>query len=192
MLEEIFRLARSGDTAAFQMLGDVGTLDVLVPVLEEYLGPDDGIPSALSRSGTFSRRSMPTCAPAPKLLAPGLIVALLYALPCERHLVQLSSDDEVPDAQARLKPRGSCWMAWRAHPSPEEGLRAGQEDPGCSAELRGPPERFSEVLFADPRSSRMPFCSSNCAPKPGVWGSTSSRPGGIARLAPAPPGATAR
>ena len=45
VLEEILRLCRSGaSVAAFEMLRDVGALAVLVPQLEEHLGPEDDIP----------------------------------------------------------------------------------------------------------------------------------------------------
>jgi poly(A) polymerase len=151
VLEEIFRLARSGvSTAAFQMLRDVGALDVLVPVLEEYLGPDDDIPeraepfwdllAALDAHVRSGAQAPPS---------PGLIVALLYALPYELHLVQLSSDDEVPDARARLE---AAWelldgMAERTR-LPKKDFTRARKTLVAQQNFVAPPERFSEVLFA--------------------------------------------
>ena len=151
VLEEIFRLARSGvSTAAFQMLRDVGALEVLVPVLEEYLGPEDDIPEraepfwdllaaldAHVRSGDHGAPSS------------GLIVALLYALPYELDLERLASDDELPDARARL---AAAWelldgMAERTR-LPKKDFTRARKALVAQQNFVAPPERFSEVLFA--------------------------------------------
>ena len=106
MLEEIFRLARSGvSTAAFQMLRDVGALDVLVPVLEEYLGPEDDIPeraepfwdllAALDAHVRAGDHGAPSS---------GLIVALLYALPYQLELERLAAE-ELHKHRARRRSR---------------------------------------------------------------------------------------
>jgi len=151
VLEEIFRLSRSGvSTAAFQMLRDVGALDVLVPVLEEYLGPEDDIPeraepfwdllAALDAHVRADDHGPPSS---------GLIVALLYALPYELELERLSRDGELPDSRARL---AAAWdlldgMAERTR-LPKKDFTRARKTLVAQQNFVAPPERFSEILFA--------------------------------------------
>ena len=151
VLEEIFRLARSGvSTAAFQMLRDVGALDVLVPVLEEYLGPEDDIPeraepfwdllAALDAHVRAGDQGAPSS---------GLIVALLYALPYQLEIERLSVDGELPDGRARL---AATWemlddMAERTR-LPKKDFTRARKVLVAQQNFVAPPERFSEVLFA--------------------------------------------
>lgn len=151
VLEEIFRLARSGvSTAAFQMLRDVGALDVLVPVLEEYLGPEDDIPeraepfwdllAALDGHVRAGDHGAPSS---------GLIVALLYALPYQLELERLAVDGELPDSRERL---AATWemledMAERTR-LPKKDFTRARKVLVAQQNFVAPPERFSEVLFA--------------------------------------------
>ena len=151
VLEEIFRLARSGvSTAAFQLLRDVGALEVLVPILEEYLGPEDDIPeraepfwdllAALDAHVRADDHGAPSS---------GLIVALLYALPYEMELERLSRDGELPDGRARL---AAAWelldgMAERTR-LPKKDFTRARKALVAQQNFVSPPERFSEILFA--------------------------------------------
>ena len=151
VLEEIFRLARSGvATAAFQMLRDVGALDVLVPILEQYLGPEDDIPeraepfwdllAALDAHVQSGDHEPPSS---------GLIVALLFLLPYEMELARRAKDAEPLDNRARLD------AAWELLDSIAERTRLPKKDFTrarkalvAQQNFVTPPERFSEILFA--------------------------------------------
>ena len=151
VLEEIFRLARSGvATAAFQMLRDVGALDVLVPILEEYLGPDDDIPeraepfwdllAALDAHVQSGDHEPPSS---------GLIVALLFLLPYELKLEGRTKDDQPLEQRARLD---AAWellddIAERTR-LPKKDFTRARKALVAQQNFVSPPERFSEVLFA--------------------------------------------
>jgi poly(A) polymerase len=151
VLEEIFRLARSGvATAAFQMLRDVGALDVLVPILEQYLGPEDDIPeraepfwdllAALDAHVQSGDHEPPSS---------GLIVALLFWLPYELDLERRAGGDSPLDNRARLD------AAWELLDNIAERTRLPKKDFTrarkalvAQQNFVSPPEHFSEVLFA--------------------------------------------
>lgn len=151
VLEEIFRLARSGvATAAFQMLRDVGALEVLVPVLEEYLGPDDDIPeraepfwdllAALDAQVRGEEGTPPSS---------GLIVALLFTLPYELDLARRAGDGPLLETRARMD------AAWELLDTIAERTRLPKKDFTrarkalvAQQNFTSPPERFSEILFA--------------------------------------------
>ncbi|MEL6716413.1 MAG: polynucleotide adenylyltransferase PcnB, partial [Planctomycetota bacterium] len=123
VLEEILRLARSGTSmAAFQGMRDCGALGVLVPQLEEHLGPDDDIPeraepfwdllSALDARVRAGTDASP---------ATGLLIAVLFALPFELALED-ETDDEPLDARARAT------VAWEVLQPLSEATRLSRKD----------------------------------------------------------------
>lgn len=150
VLEEILRLCRSGaSVAAFQMMRDVGALAVLVPQLEDYLGPEDDIPEraepfwdllasldAHVRSGNHEPPSA------------GLLIALLFALPFQLALEE-ELEEELPDARARAS------VAWEVLQPLSDATRLSRKDFArarrvlvAQQNFTDPPERFSELLFA--------------------------------------------
>ncbi|MEM6675190.1 MAG: polynucleotide adenylyltransferase PcnB [Planctomycetota bacterium] len=151
ILEELLRLCRSGTaTAAFQMLRDCGALAVLVPQLEEYLGPEDDIPeraepfwdllAALDAHVQMEPEDVPSTA---------VLVALLFALPYE-----LALDDQIASNGA-LDARARADVAWDLLEPLSEATRLSRKDFARARRILvaqqnfvSPPERFSELLFA--------------------------------------------
>jgi len=151
VLEEILRLSRSGvATSAFQMLRDVGALDVLVPVLEEYLGPEDDIPERaepfwdLLAALDAQVQSEDGAAP-----SSGLIIALLFALPYELLLAERAKGDELLDGRERM---AAAWdlledLAEQTR-LPKKDFTRARKALVAQQNFVSPPERFSEILFA--------------------------------------------
>jgi len=162
VLEEILRLCRSGTaTAAFQMLRDCGALAVLVPKLEEFLGPDDDIPeraepfwdllAALDAHIQMEPNVVPSSA---------LLVSVLFTLPFELALDTSGSkaaadDEDAPDARDRAN------VAWDLLETLSETTRLPRRDFARARRILvaqqnfiSPPQRFSELLFA--RSEEFP------------------------------------
>lgn len=150
VLEEILRLARSGTSmAAFQGMRDCGALGVLVPQLEEHLGPDDDIPERAEPfwdllSALDARVRAGTTEPP----ATGLLIAVLFALPFELALED-ETDEEPLDARARAT------VAWEVLQPLSEAARLSRKDFARARRILvaqqyfvDPPERFSDVLFA--------------------------------------------
>lgn len=151
VLEEILRLCRSGaSVAAFQMMRDVGALAVLVPQLEEYLGPEDDIPeraepfwdllAALDGLERAHRGAEPTAA---------LLIALLFALPFELAL------EEEMDGEGSADARTRATVAWEVLQPLSDATRLSRKDFArarrvlvAQQNFTAPPERFSELLFA--------------------------------------------
>ena len=151
VLEEILRLSRSGvATSAFQMLRDVGALDVLVPVLEKYLGPEDDIPEraepfwallAALDAQVLSEDGAPPSS--------GLIIALLFALPSELLLAERAKGDELLDGRERM---AAAWdlledLAEQTR-LPKKDFTRARKALVAQQNFVSPPERFSEILFA--------------------------------------------
>lgn len=150
VLEEILRLLRSGTaTAAFQALRDVGALAVLLPQLEEYLGPDDDIPEraepfwdllAALDAHVRARKGTPS---------PGLLIAVLFLLPFELALEEEADGDELLDVRARaavgfdvLQPLSEATRLSRKDFARARRILVAQQN------FTDPPDRFSDVLFA--------------------------------------------
>ena len=151
VLEEILRLCRSGTSvAAFQMMRDVGALAVLVPQLEDHLGPEDDIPERaepfwdLLAALDARVRAAPQDPP-----SAGLLIAVLFA-----HPFALALEEEVKDGQ-RLDARGRASVAWEVLQPLSEATRLSRKDLArarrvlvAQQNFTDPPERFSELLFA--------------------------------------------
>lgn len=151
VLEEILRLARSGTaSSAFQMVRDVGALSVLVPQLEEYLGPEDDIPERAEPFwdllGALDARVQEHPDEPPST---ALLIAVLYALPFELALAEESDDEEATmDARFRsqvarevLQPLSEAARLSRKDFAHARRILVAQEN------FVRQPERFSEVLF---------------------------------------------
>ena len=151
VLEEILRLCRSGTAvAAFQMMRDVGALAVLVPQLEDHLGPEDDIPERaepfwdLLAALDARVRAAPQDPP-----SAGLLIAVLFA-----HPFALALEEEVKDGE-RLDARGRASVAWEVLQPLSEATRLSRKDLArarrvlvAQQNFTDPPERFSELLFA--------------------------------------------
>lgn len=150
VLEEILRLLRSGTaTAAFQGLRDVGALAVLLPQLEEHLGPEDDIPEraepfwdllAALDARVRSRQGDPP--------GPGLLIAVLFALPYALALEEEVGDGELLDTRSRaevgfdvLQPLSEATRLSRKDFARARRILVAQQN------FTDPPERFSDVLF---------------------------------------------
>lgn len=151
ILEEILRLCRSGTSvSAFEMLRDVGALAVLLPQLEEHLGPEDDIPeraepfwdllAALDARVRAQPREQPGA---------GLVIALLFAHPYALALKGAERGGEPLDA------RGRASVAWDVLQPLSEATRLSRKDFArarrvlvAQQNFTNPPERFSELLFA--------------------------------------------
>lgn len=151
VLEEILRLCRSGaSVAAFEMLRDVGALAVLLPQLEEHLGPEDDIPERAEPFwdllGALDDRVR---ADSGELPSAGLIIALLFAHPFALALRDQERDGEFLDARSRSN------VAWDILQPLSEATRLSRKDFArarralvAQQNFTSPPERFSELLFA--------------------------------------------
>lgn len=151
VLEEILRLCRSGaSVAAFQMMRDVGALAVLVPQLEDHLGPEDDIPeraepfwdllAALDARVRANPRNQPSA---------GLLISLLFAHPFALALEDETNGDQLLDARSRAS------VAWEVLQPLSEATRLSRKDFArarrvlvAQQNFTKPPERFSEILFA--------------------------------------------
>lgn len=150
VLEEILRLLRSGTaTAAFQALRDVGALAVLLPQLEEHLGPEDDIPEraepfwdllAALDARVRARKGDPP--------SPGLLIAVLFAQPFGLALEEEIRDGELLDTRARaavgfdvLQPLSEATRLSRKDFARARRILVAQQN------FTDPPERFSDVLF---------------------------------------------
>lgn len=160
VLEEIMRLTRSGTaTAAFQMLRDCGALAVLIPQLEEYLGPEDDIPERaepfwdLLAALDARVRARPEDPP-----ASGLLIATLFLLPFQ---LVLDKKYKRQDADELLDARVRSTIAWDVLEPMSAAARLSRKDFSSARRIlvahqnfTHQPERFSEVLFA--RSEEFP------------------------------------
>ena len=151
VLEEILRLCRSGaSVAAFEMLRDVGALAVLLPQLEEHLGPEDDIPERAEPFwdllGALDDRVRANPVEPPSA---GLIIALLFAHPFALALRDQERGEELLDARSRAS------VAWDILQPLSEATRLSRKDFArarralvAQQNFTDPPERFSELLFA--------------------------------------------
>lgn len=132
------------------MMRDVGALAVLVPQLEEHLGPEDDIPERaepfwdLLAALDARVRANPQDAP-----SAGLLIALLFAHPFTLALEDEAAEGELLDARSRAT------VAWEVLQPLSEATRLSRKDFArarrvlvAQQNFTDPPERFSEILFA--------------------------------------------